>query len=112
MVVSERDQERFEHPQQSERRCEYQGNPDHEMQPYWGFVLDLYDECCRDDNEADDKDDEYRRAVPRVVVPKIQSTAATGQSDLKIAIKQSPLSAARTAASQSGAEGRDGCWHY
>ena len=82
------------------------------MQPYWGFVLDLYDECRCDDDEADNEDDEHRRAVARVVVPQIQSKAGTGLSNFKIAIEQSSLTAIRTAAGQPGAKRRDECGHY
>ena len=87
MVIPERDQERFQYPQQPERRGEYQRDPDHKVQPYRRLVLDFYNERRCDDDEADDEDDEHRRAVARIVVTQIQSAAGAGLSDVKIAVK-------------------------
>ena len=82
------------------------------MKPYRWLVLDLYDKSRCDDGEADDEDDEHGGTIARIVIAQVQSAVAAGRSNVKIAAKQPPLSAARTAAGEPGTEGRDGCCHY
>jgi len=110
MLVLKGDHGRLEGAQEKECAPEDERRPDKRVEPKWGLELRLDDEGERHHHDAEDEDDEDGRTVAAVLGGKIEAADGATLRDVKKAAEKTALAAGRTAAGESGAEGREGEW--